>query len=333
MRGVAGKEHAAFAKGLGDALMRHIKIAMHDLVGLRRRKERLHARLHASVAQYLLFALRRIGRINRAPKRWRTVGRDLEAIAPGAGVGEIAAVAVAALGFEIVRSGEDDAALRPGKAFERDAGTPAHGAAAAVSANEIAASVRRYARWSAHLHRDRMRGLRHVDHFVIEQDLDIRIGAQALQKKLCGFELFALHDERMPRVIFENGMVELGDQLLAWAVPKLKDRRDEADARHVTVETVLAQQIERRRMRRRGARVGLQAAIVVEQPNRHPAPAEKPGAKEADRSAASDQDSAFLIRHARSLLEHDPSRRPVSTFRDHALANGARRRDTAGASA
>ena len=159
--------------------------------------------------------------------------------------------------------------------------------------------MRRYAGWSAHLHTDGMRALRHVDHFVIEQDLDIRIGAQAVQQKLCGFELFALHDERMPRVIFENGMVELRDKLLAWAVPELKDRRDQTDARHVIVEAVLAQQIERRRMRCRGARVGLQAVIVVEQPNRQSAPAEKPGAKQPDRSAAGDQDSAFLIGHGR----------------------------------
>jgi hypothetical protein len=96
-------------------------------------------------------------------------------------------------------------------------------------------------------------------------------------------------------------MVELGDQLLAGPIPELKDRRHQADTRHVGVEAVLAQQIERRRMRRRGARVGLQAAIVVEQPNWQSAPAEEPGAKEPDRPAAGDEDSAFLFRHARSL--------------------------------
>jgi hypothetical protein len=123
MRRVAGKEHTAFAKRLGDPLMRHIKIAMHDLVGLWRWKKRLHARLHAGVAQYVLFALRRIGRIDRAPKSRRAVGRDLEAIAPGARVGEIPPVAIAALGFEIIWRGEDDEAFRPGEAFEFDAGT------------------------------------------------------------------------------------------------------------------------------------------------------------------------------------------------------------------
>src|SRR5690348_8333985 len=101
MRGIAGEQHAAFAESLGDALMRHVKIAMDNLVRLRRRKERLDARLHAGVAQNLLFALRRVGRIDRAPQSRWPICRDLEAIAPRAWVGEIAAVAIAALGREI----------------------------------------------------------------------------------------------------------------------------------------------------------------------------------------------------------------------------------------
>ena len=53
MRGVAGEQHAALAEGRRDALMRDIEIAMHDLVGLRRRKELLHPRLHGRVAHQL----------------------------------------------------------------------------------------------------------------------------------------------------------------------------------------------------------------------------------------------------------------------------------------
>jgi hypothetical protein len=54
-------------------------------------------------------------------------------------------------------------------------------------------------------------------------------------------------------------------------------------------------------MRGGGARVGLQAAIVVEQADGKPATAEEPGAKQADRSATGDQDSARILRHAGSL--------------------------------
>jgi len=78
----------------------------------------LHAPLHAGVAQNVLLALRRICGVDRAPKSGRAVGGLLEAIAPRAGIGEVAAVAIAALGFEIERGGENDEAFRPGEAFE-----------------------------------------------------------------------------------------------------------------------------------------------------------------------------------------------------------------------
>jgi len=135
--------------------------------------------------------------------RQSPVGRDLEAIAPRAGIGEIAAVAIAALGFEIERRGQNDEALRPGEAFEIYAGTPTHRAAPAVGADQVNAAVLRdRARRPAHLRRHRIGALRHVDHFMIEQHLDIRVVLQPVQNELCGLELFALDDERLPRVVF-----------------------------------------------------------------------------------------------------------------------------------
>jgi hypothetical protein len=107
-----------------------------------------------------------------------------------------------------------------------------------------------------------------------------------------------LHDEGVPRVVFENGVIELRDQRLARPVPELKDWRDQADARHVGDQRVV-QQVERRRMGGRGTQVHLQRAVIVEQPHRQPMPANQPGAKQADRSAAGDQDSALVVAHAR----------------------------------
>jgi hypothetical protein len=49
----------------------------------------------------------------------------------------------------------------------------------------------------------------------------------------------------------------------------------------------------------RGARVGLQIGVVVEQPHRDAVATKKPGAKKADRSTAGDQDSALVVGHAR----------------------------------
>src|SRR5215813_11933312 len=93
--------------------------------------------------------------------------------------------------------------------------------------------------------------------------LDVGKCAEPIEEKLCRLELLALDDERMPRVVFEDRMIELRDQLLARPVPELEDRRDQADARHVLVEAVFGEEIERGRMRGGGARVGLQLAIVV----------------------------------------------------------------------
>ncbi len=100
----------------------------------------------------------------------------------------------------------------------------------------------------------------------------------------------------MLRVILENGVIELRDQVLARPVPELEDRRNEADARHVG-DQVIVQQVERRRMGGRRARIGLQCAVVVEQPHRHAAAADEPGTQQPDRPAAGDQDSALVVGH------------------------------------
>jgi hypothetical protein len=136
---------------------------------------------------------------------------------------------------------------------------------------------------------------------MIEQHFDIGECTQPFEQKLCGLELLALHDEGMPGVVFENGMVELRHQLLARPIPELEDRRDQADARHVGIEAVVGQKVERGWMRGRGARVGLQAAIVVEHADGKAAAAKEPGAKQPDWPAAGDQDS--LVSHARSLQQ------------------------------
>jgi hypothetical protein len=52
-------------------------------------------------------------------------------------------------------------------------------------------------------------------------------------------------------------------------------------------------------MRGRGAQVHLQRAVIVEQAHRQPMTANQPGAKEPNRSAAGDQDSALVITHPR----------------------------------
>ena len=101
----------------------------------------------------------------------------------------------------------------------------------------------------------------------------------------------------MARLVLENGVVELGDELAARAIPELEDRRDQADARHVVGESAFLEQIKRCRMGGGGARIVLQFAVVVEHHDRQTAPPEEPGAQEADRSAARDQYALVARRH------------------------------------
>jgi hypothetical protein len=151
---------------------------------------------------------------------------------------------------------------------------------------------------------------------MVEQDLDARTFAQTFENELGGLELFALHDKGMACVVFENGMVELRDELRARPIPELKDRRHQADARHVVGKPVLDQEIERRRMRRGGAGVGLQAAIVVEKADWQPAAAEQPSAKKPDRPAAGDEDSSMIRTHSPSLPDRT---KPRDTGGDKAM--------------
>src|SRR5262245_62415597 len=117
--------------------MRHVQVSMHDVVGARLWKESLYPLLHAAVAHDGGIIFRRLGREHRSPQAGRSVGRDLEAIAPRAGLGEIAAIRIAALRLEIERRREDDESFRPSEAVEGDFAALSHGAATTVCTDKI----------------------------------------------------------------------------------------------------------------------------------------------------------------------------------------------------
>ena len=127
--------------------------------------------------------------------------------------------------------------------------------------------------------------------------LDVRKLLDPLKQQLRGLELLALHDERMLGVVLEDRVIELGDQRVRRPVPELEDRRHQPDPRHVVGEPVVAQEIECRGVRGGGARIGLRAVILVEQPHRYALASEQPCAEQADRSAARDQDAPVFSRH------------------------------------
>ena len=82
-----------------------------------------------------------------------------------------------------------------------------------------------------------------------------------LQKKTCGLELLALNNKRMPSILRKDRMIELRHKSIGRPVPKLKDRRDQSYPRHILIQAVFGEQIERCGMRRGRARVGLQASL------------------------------------------------------------------------
>ena len=98
---------------------------------------------------------------------------------------------------------------------------------------------------AAHTDTDLAVSLRDLHNLVREQHFDVGQLSQTLKNKLGGFELLALNNEWMIGVPLEDDMIELGNLLAAWPVPKLEDGRHQAHAGHVIRKAVLDQQIER----------------------------------------------------------------------------------------
>src|SRR5262249_54864961 len=129
---VAGEQDTALAESRCHALVHLIEIAVDNRIWRRRGKEALQPRLHARVAQRSLVGLFRPGGKHDAPLAYAVLARDLEEICPLLRIGQVVAVAIAALALEIEPGGEDNEALRPGVPLELDAKQLAHGAAPPV---------------------------------------------------------------------------------------------------------------------------------------------------------------------------------------------------------
>jgi hypothetical protein len=137
-----------------------------------------------------------------------------------------------------------------------------------------------------------------------KQNFDIGHLSQAIENDLGGFKLFALNNEWVAGVVFENNVIELGDFLATWPIPELKDRRYQSDARHFIREAILSQQIERCGMRRCCSRIRLRGFVDVEQSNRQAPTAEQPPAQQADRATSGNQYPPFFNQTRKLLFVH-----------------------------
>src|SRR5579884_1326655 len=92
-------------------------------------------------------------------------------------------------------------------------------------------------------------------------------------------------------------MIELGDLAASRPVPKLKDRRNETNPRHVGGKAVIREQVEGGRMRSRGAWIGLRRIVQIEKAHGNAAPSEQPCREQAHGSAARDQNPPLFVTH------------------------------------
>ena len=91
-------------KGLRDALMHGVELAVHDLVGVGLGKERLHLALHRLVRKRSSASpLSGSDGQHDAPQAGRAVGRHLEAVGPFLGVRQVVAVREPPVFLEVER--------------------------------------------------------------------------------------------------------------------------------------------------------------------------------------------------------------------------------------
>src|SRR6185295_546346 len=101
VRGIAGKQHAALAERRGDALMHLVQAAVHERIRRRLRKEPLKTLLRSRFGERTFVAFLATRGKDHAPLTLAVVACDLEEIGPLLGIGQVVAIAVAALTLEI----------------------------------------------------------------------------------------------------------------------------------------------------------------------------------------------------------------------------------------
>ena len=183
--------------------------------------------LDAVHAQRLLVGFVARHRHDAAPDAGRAGALDLEQIEPLVRIGKVVARAVAVAGADEIEAGGDlDEALFPGEAFELDLGELAHGAAAAVGADDIGAAQR--------LGFAGRVGDGDVDMIGVlgkagEPGGEAHLGKPARldhrQRSADKLVLLPLQHERIRHRAFEHADVEYRDQFAAGAVAEMEQRR------------------------------------------------------------------------------------------------------------
>src|SRR4051812_4515936 len=288
VRRIAAQEHAPAAELLRDALVHVVEVEMQVVAAFHRHMDAPEARAHRDIGERLFIALVLARIENGAPAALQVVARDLEEVGPFVRIGHVVAVAAAKRRGKIERRRDYQEALGPGEALELDAEVLPDGAAAAVAADDVVGAQLAGGRLQRHAPR------------ILSQAVDARRhahrriahGSQAGEAHVGELMLLGLHDERIRGLAAQSVEVELRDQAKAGPVPELENRRHQPLRDVLVDQAELGQDLERRRLRGRGARAVVHPLLRLEQRHAMTQARTCERGDRADRSGADDHDFA-----------------------------------------
>ena len=291
VRGIAGEEDPAFAKGLGDALMHPVQRGVLHLAVLGRGNRGCQGGLGIGRRQRCRVVILCRHREHHAPG-----AGDAQQEVPPIGVGDVGHVGQAGdHRVEIERRGEHQESFRPGEALETDAERRTHLAAGAVGADQPAslafldAAIR-----VGQSHRYAFGILGHAGNAGAELDVEQVVPLQVRQDDAGQFRLFGLHAERMAGHVGDGAEVELAQDAVALGAV-LQPRRLQPLRHEVGGEAEVVQHVERRRMKGGGARFGAQCIGGLEHRHRDALPDQSGRGDQSDRTGTGDEDPLFRV--------------------------------------
>ena len=149
----------------------------------------------------------------------------------------------------------------------------------------------------AHAQLDARLVLRHVQRLGFIQKLDHVVGLENRAHLLRQLPLFALNAVGVGGFALQNGKVERGDHAFA-PVAELPQRGEKATLDETGRDAKLVEEVERRGVKGRGAKIHWQFMMQLEDRRPDPRLAQTRGRDETDRSRANDDDPVLDVRHA-----------------------------------
>ena len=295
VRGVAGEEDASRAEILGHALVHLVEALVLDLVTLLLRQKALHAPLDHFLGQGQPLLLFGRHREDHAPYSRRPFVGHLEQRGPFLRIGEVRVHRVAVRRIVVGRARHDEA-LVPGEAVEPHVGALAHGAAAAVRADQPGGLEYFRSARGRRSHRDRIGRLRDVGHLVREAHRGVRKGRELAENDRSETMLLKMQAVRIGCEVADFGHVPLDDDAFP-AVADLPARHLDRRLVHLVGDAVRRHQLERGRMIGARAQVDRKRRLGFQHQHGNVLLRERERSQQADRPRARN-DHLRVFRHS-----------------------------------